>query len=114
MRILVIGAGRVGACVLRQLQKNPNLTVITVEPRDEPYAVQQGIIPDVDLREPLTPLNLDYIIAQVKPDLILLTRSTEDLGLGAAPGMDQLSSALGEELTVISEVPMIEVARTQR
>jgi len=100
--------------VLRQLQKNPNLTVITVDPREEPYAVREGVIPDVDMREPLTPFNLDHILAQVQPDLVLLTRSTEDLGLGAAPGMDLLSSALSEELTVISEVPMIEVARTQR
>lgn len=113
MRIMVIGAGRVGARVLRQLQKNPNLAVITVDPRDDPYAVQQGIIPDVDIREPLTPLNLDYIVAQVRPDLVLLTRSTEDLGLGTAPGMDLLSSALQEELAVISEVPMIEVGRAQ-
>jgi saccharopine dehydrogenase-like NADP-dependent oxidoreductase len=113
MRILVIGAGRVGARALRQLQKNPDLTVITADPRDEPYAVQEGIIPDVDLREPLTPLNLDHMVAQIQPDLVLLTRSTEDLGLGAAPGMDLLSSALGEELTVISDVPMIEVSRSQ-
>jgi hypothetical protein len=114
MRVLVIGAGRVGARALRQLQKNPNLTVITADPRDEPYAVQEGIIPDVDMREPLTPLNLDHILAQVQPDLVLLTRSTEDLGLGAAPGMDLLSGALGGELTVISDVPMIEVSRSQR
>ena len=114
MRVLVIGAGRVGARVLRQLQKNPDLTLITVDPRDEPYAVQEGIIPDVDMREPLTPLNLDQIVARVQPDLVLLTRSTEDLGLGAAPGMDLLSSALGGELTVIADVPMIEVSRSQR
>jgi nucleoside-diphosphate-sugar epimerase len=114
VRILVIGAGRVGARVLRQLQKNPNLTVITCDPRDDAYAVQQGIIPDVDLREPFTPLNLDHIINQVQPDLVLLTRATEDLGLGTAPGMDMLSSALQEELAVISEVPMIEVGRAQR
>jgi nucleoside-diphosphate-sugar epimerase len=114
VRILVIGAGRVGARVLRQLQKNPNLTVITCDPRDDPYAVQQGIVPDVDMREPLTPLNLDHIMNQVQPDLVLLTRATEDLGLGTAPGMDMLTSALQEELAFISEVPMIEVSRAQR
>jgi hypothetical protein len=54
------------------------------------------------------------MVAQVQPDLVLLTRSTEDLGLGAAPGMDLLSNALGGELTVISDVPMIEVSRSQR
>ena len=112
MRILVIGAGRVGARVLRQLHKNPNLTLITTDPRDNPYAVEQGIIPDVDIREPLTPLNLEQIIAQAQPDLILMTWSVEDLGLGHAPGMDLFADALRDELVSISDVPMIEVSRT--
>ena len=112
MRILVMGAGRVGARVLRQLQKNPDLTVITADARENPYAVEQGIIPDVDIREPLTPLTLDHIIAQVKPDLILMTQATEDLGLGEAPGMGLMADALRDEMVSISEVPMIEVART--
>ncbi len=112
MRILIIGAGPVGARVLRQLQKNPELTVITVDAQENPYAVEQGIINQIDIPEALTPLNLDYIIAQTQPDLILLTQATEDLGLGDAPGMGLMADALRDELVSISEVPMIEVART--
>ncbi len=112
MRILVVGAGRTGAKVLRQLQKNPNFTVITADPREKPYAVEKGIIAQVDIREPLNPLNLDYIIHQVQPDLVLLTRTTADLGLGEPFGMDRFAESLHEELTAISEVPMIEVARS--
>jgi hypothetical protein len=41
------------------LLKNPDLTVLTVDPRKEPYAVQQGIIASVDISETLTPLTLD-------------------------------------------------------
>jgi 2-polyprenyl-6-methoxyphenol hydroxylase-like FAD-dependent oxidoreductase len=114
MRVLVVGAGRSGARVLRQLHKNPNLTVLTLDPQEKPYAVREGIVAAIDICEALTPLTLDYVLAQAQPDLILLTTSTEDLGLGPAPGMDILVGALREELAAISEVPLIEVARASR
>ncbi len=112
MRILVVGAGRVGARVLRQLQKNPRLTVVTVDPNERPYAVQEGVIEKVDIRESLTPLTLEYVFERAEPDLMILTRTSEDLGLGLAPGADILADALQEELAAISEVPVIEVKRT--
>jgi ketopantoate reductase len=112
MRILVVGAGRVGARVLRQLQKNPELTIITVDPGEAPYAVEEGIIAKVDIRESLTPLTMDHVLTQAQPDLVLLTRTSEDLGLGKAPGTDILTEALQEELAAISQVPVIEVKRS--
>jgi dTDP-4-dehydrorhamnose reductase len=111
MRILVVGAGQVGAQVLRQLQKNPSLTIITCDPNEEPFAVQKGIISEVDIQESLTPLTLAYILAQAKPDLILLARASEDFGLGTAPGVDVMVDSLKRELGSISKVPLIEVAR---
>ncbi|MGD2157257.1 MAG: Gfo/Idh/MocA family oxidoreductase [Anaerolineales bacterium] len=111
MRVLVIGAGRGGASVIRQLQKNPNLSILTVDPRQEPYAVQQGAIERVDIQEVFTPLTLDYILEQAEPDLVLIATSTQDLGLGDAPGMDILAQSLREELAALSEAPVIEVAR---
>jgi ketopantoate reductase len=111
MRILVVGAGRTGGLVLRQLQKNSNLVVLTADSQASPYAVKQGIIPAVDIMEAVTPLNLEYVLQQAQPDLILLTRTTEDLGMGKAPGLDILSGALRAELAAISDVPVIEVAR---
>ena len=112
MRVMVIGAGPAGAKVLRQLRKNPKLTVVTVDPRERPYAVEQGIIDAVDVREPVTPLNLEHVVTLVEPDLVLLTRSADDLELGSAPGMDLLSGSLRDELSAISSVPMITVARS--
>lgn len=111
MRILVIGAGATGAAVIKQLRKNPELTVVTADPRPNPAAVAQGVIENVDIREPLTPFNLDAILAQAQPDLVLLTRAPEDLGLGDAPGMDLFSESLGEELEAISTAPLIRVER---
>lgn len=110
--ILVVGAGRTGARVLKQLQKNEELRVVTLDPQPEPFAVREGIIDSVDFVEALTPLSLDYVLAKAVPDLILLTTTTEDLGLGTAPGMDVLADALRQELAAVSKVPVIEVARS--
>jgi ketopantoate reductase len=111
MRILVVGVGQTGARVLRQLQKNPDLIVVTLDARQEPFALREGLIDRVDIQEALTPLTLEYVLAEARPDLILLTTSTEDMGLGQAPGLDFLAQSLKEELAALSEVPVIEVAR---
>ena len=111
MRVLVVGAGRIGARVLRQLQKNPELTVLVLDPRENPHALQEGLISKVDIREALTPLTLEHVVAQAQPELILLTTTTQDLGLGKAPGLDLLADSLKEELAALAEVPVIEVAR---
>ena len=111
MTVLVVGAGKTGAQVLRQLLKNPRITIMTLDPRDEPHAVTRGIIENVDFKEALTPLTLDHIIKEANPDLILLTSTSEDLGLGQSSGVDMFSSALRDELATIADVPVIEVAR---
>jgi hypothetical protein len=111
MRILVVGAGQAGAKVLRQLKKNPSLTIITCDANQEPFAVQKGVISEVDIQETLTPLTLAYVLAQAKPDLILLTSTSEDFGLGTAPGVDVMVGSLKRELASMSNVPLIEVAR---
>jgi 3-hydroxyacyl-CoA dehydrogenase len=111
MRILVVGAGRIGARVLQQLQKNRRLAVVTLDPRPEPFAVSEGIIDGVDIAEALTPLTLELVLEQAQPDLILLTMTTEDLALGKAPGLDILTEALKEELAQLSDAPVVEVAR---
>ena len=112
MRILVVGAGQVGSRVLRQLQKNPKLTILTVDPSETPFAVQEGIIKKVDILETMTPLTMEHILSQAHPDLVILTRTSADLGLGKVPGMDIFTDALQEELAAISEVPVIEVKRS--
>jgi len=112
MRVLVVGAGRVGARVLAQLQKNATLEIITLDPRPRPYALEQGLIDRVDVAESLTPLTLEYVLAQTEPDLVLLAADSADMSLGKAPGMDILAESLREELAALSAVPLVEVART--
>lgn len=111
MRILVVGAGHTGARVIRQLKKNPNVDFITVDPRPDSIAVEEGLIETVDIQEGFTPLTINYVLEQAKPDLILLAMATEDLGLGDVPGVDILADALREELASASDIPLIEVAR---
>ena len=110
MTILVVGAGKTGTEVLRQLFKNPNIRIITLDPRDRPFAVTQGILENVDIKESLTPLTIDSVIKEARPDLVLLTGTPEDMGLGEAAGIDVLSAALRDELATIADVPVIEVA----
>ncbi len=114
MRVLVVGAGRTGANVIRQLQKNPSVEIIVVDPRPDAYAVRHGVIPAVDILEAFTPLTLDYVLNQAKAELVLLATTSEDLGLGNAPGIDVLADALREELSANSEIPVITVARSGR
>jgi dihydrodipicolinate reductase len=111
MRVLVVGAGRTGARVIRQLRKNPAIEIITADPRADSYAVEQGLIEAVDIQEGFTPLTVDYVLEQARPDLILLAMSTEDLELGNAPGIDILAEALRKEVASASDFPMIEIAR---
>lgn len=110
--ILVVGVGKNGTEVLRQLFKNPELRIVTLDPRESPYAIEEGIIKDVDFKEPLTPLSIDSIIKVARPDLVLLTTSPQDMGLGDAAGIDVLSAALHDELATIADVPVIKVSRS--
>ncbi len=112
MRVLVIGAGKTGATVIEQLRKNPDIATITVDPREETYALEEKITDEVDIQQEITPITLEHIIEKVKPHLVLLTMSTEDMGLGKAPGVDILADSLKEELASISGVPVIEAARS--
>ena len=111
MRILVVGAGRTGAAVIQQLRKNESLTIITTDARENPYALANKIIDSIDYHEALTPFNLDYLVNEIQPDLVLLTRGAEDLGLGTAMGLDLFSDSLKEELAAIATVPVIQVTQ---
>jgi hypothetical protein len=112
MKVLVVGAGRTGARVIRQLRKNPEIEFVTADPRENAFAVETGVIEAVDIQEGFTPLTVDYVLEKAKPDLILLATATEDLELGSAPGIDILAGALRKEMASASDIPLIEVARS--
>jgi hypothetical protein len=111
MKVLVVGAGRTGARVIKQLRKNPDIEIITADPRADAYAVRKGLIKAVDIQEGFTPLTVDYVLEKAKPDIILLATATEDLGLGNAPGIDILAEAMRKEVASACDIPLIQVAR---
>ncbi|MDH4122939.1 MAG: hypothetical protein OEV21_02490 [Thermoplasmata archaeon] len=109
MKVLVIGAGKLGAQVISQLKKNPHIKMIVADVRERPAAVEQGIIDKVDLRIHLTPLNIGDIIADVKPDLILLARTVDDWGQGDMPMGTEYVAGMEREISRTS-VPVIPVS----
>lgn len=111
MRVLVVGAGVVGAKVLTQLKKNPRIEVITVDPRDKPYAVEQGIIEGVDYYVDLNAVEIKGTLSMVRPDLVLVTTSKEDIARTGVSGLEVLVAGLRNELEATAEVPIIAVAR---
>ena len=111
LRLLVVGAGWVGAKVLLQLRKNPALTVVTVDPREKPFAVEEGIITSVDFQRELTPWDLESVIEEVAPDLVIVTTSRDDIGRSGVPGLEILVEALRQELEATAKVPIIAVNR---
>ena len=110
--MLVVGAGRIGARVLLQLRKNPTLTVVTVDPRETPFAVEEGIIPSVDYQRELTPGDLESVMEEVAPDLVLVAVSRDDMGRSGVPGLEVLLEALRQELEATAKVPIITVSPT--
>jgi hypothetical protein len=111
MMVLLVGAGRVGAKTIRQLNKNPKTRIITVDPRETPFALKEGLIDSVDYLLQLNPNEIISVIKKVKPDLVLVTTSKEDIGRTGIPGLEVLVESLKNELESTAEVPIIAVAR---
>ena len=109
--ILVIGAGKAGAKVLLQLKKNPKLDVTTIDSRETPIAVEEGIIDSIDYIAELTPIELKPLIERIAPDIVLLTTSREDISKSNVPGLEILVDTLRQELEFAAEVPIIAVNR---
>ncbi len=72
MRIWLIGADQAGSEALRQLKKNPAVTVVVSDAADRPKAVSDGVIARVDMVENVTPVNINQLARRVRPDLILI------------------------------------------
>lgn len=112
MKILVVGAGIIGAKVIKQLRKNPEIEMIIVDSRDTPFSIEEGLIDSIDFRVELRPVELEPIIRKIKPDIVLITTSAQDIGRSSIPGLDILVEALSNELEATSKVPIIAVSRS--
>jgi len=109
--MLVIGAGKVGAKVLLQLKKNPKIEVKTLDSRETPFAVVEGIIDSVDYIVELTPIELKPLIERIAPDIVFVTTSREDISRSNVPGLEILVDSLRQEIELTVDVPIIAVNR---
>lgn len=109
MKVLVVGAGKLGSMVIRQLRKNPRLEIVVADPHKNPCAVVEDRLCDSHLRVHVTPLNFKEVIDQVKPDLVVLARTTEDWEQSDVPMGAQYVAGMERELTK-GDVPVLPVS----
>jgi hypothetical protein len=113
LKILVVGAGVIGAKVIKQLRRNPSIEIRVVDSREVPFSVEEGIIEKVDYQVELRPVELEQVIMEVKPDIVLVTTSPQDISKSSIPGLEILVEALRIELESASKVPIIAVSRSE-
>lgn len=105
MRIWLIGAGQAGSAALRQLQKRDDIEVIVTAETDRPQAVKNGILGKVDYVEPVTSLNINTLARRIRPDLILVDSTINNLH--RVSGGAVFSQSMLEEMAASSDYPCI-------
>jgi len=108
LRVLVIGAGRLGVQTIKQLRKNPETEIVVADPHERPEALVEGVIGKVDIRAHVTALNLAEVLKAVDPDLVLLARTTDDWEKTDTPMGTQYVLGMERELTR-ADVPVLPV-----
>ena len=99
MRVLVIGAEKLGAQVIRQLKKMPDVDIVVAERRDRPEAVTSGVIDKVDIVSHVTAMNFGDMLAETKPDFVVLARSVQDWEKSDTPMGSEYVCGMERELT---------------
>jgi hypothetical protein len=107
MRIWLIGADKIGSEALRQLQKNPAITVIVSDASDRPKAVSDRVIAKVDMVENVTPGNINQLSRRVRPDLILIDAGAASRAMRGVSGGQFFAEALQSEIATMSEIPCL-------
>jgi dTDP-4-dehydrorhamnose reductase len=92
MRVLVIGAERLGIQVIRQLKKTKDVEIVVAERKSQPLAVQEGIIEKVDIVAHVTAMNFEEVLAEARPDMVILARTIQD--------WDKVETPMGSEYVV--------------
>lgn len=112
MRVWLIGAGRAGSAILRQLRKNPDIEVIVSDPLEKPRALLDGLIEKVDIVERVTLLNVNEVARRVRPDLILISTGAGSQSFGNVSGGAAFAEALNYEISSASDYPCVVVSRS--
>lgn len=99
MRVLVIGAEKLGAQVLRQLKKIPEMEIVVAERRERPVAVECGVIDKVDVVAHVTSLNFSEVLDCTNPDFVILARTVQDWEKTETPMGSEYVEGMERELT---------------
>jgi FlaA1/EpsC-like NDP-sugar epimerase len=107
MRIWLIGADQAGSEVLRQLKKNPAITVVVSDALERPRAVSDRVIDKVDMVENVTALNINQLARRIRPDLILIDAGAAKRAMGRVSGGLVFTEAMQTEMAAMSETPCL-------
>lgn len=99
MRILVVGAEKLGTRVIRQLKKMPDVEIVVAERRERPEAVVSGVIDRVDVVTHVTAMNFNETLALTKPDFVVIARTVEDWEKSDTPMGSEYVCGMERELT---------------
>ncbi len=99
MRVLVVGAEKLGAQVMRQLKKIPEMEIVVAERRERPEAVECGVIDKVDVVAHVTSLNFSEVIERTNPDFVILARTVQDWEQTETPMGSEYVEGMERELT---------------
>ena len=106
MRIWLIGADQAGSNALRQLRKSPSVEIYVTDSSDRPRAVADGLLPGVDARDNVTPMNINTLARRIRPDLILVDRGAIQRSVGKVAG-PAFTESLAMEMGAASEFPLL-------
>ena len=99
MRVLVIGAEKLGAQVIGQLSKIPDVEIVVAERRERPEAVTSGVIDKVDVVSHVTAMNFEDVLSETKPDFVVLARTVKDWEKSDTPMGSEYVCGMERELT---------------
>ncbi len=106
MRILVIGGGKLGTVVIKQLKKNPDVKIVVADWRRDCVAVEKKVIDKIDIHAHITPMNFKTVIEKVRPDLVLVARSAKDWRYEDSPMGSHLVQGMEKQM-LTQKVPVI-------
>jgi hypothetical protein len=112
MRMWLIGAGKTGCAVLRQLQKNVNLEIIVSDTQERPQAVKEGLIDQIDFVQRVTPININEVAKRIRPDLILIATGSGIHSYAHLAGGVAMADALNYEIATASDYPCLVISRS--
>ena len=99
MRVLVIGAEKLGTQVIKQLKKIPGVEIVVADCRSDAHAVKEGVVEKVDHVVHVTALNFSDVVEQADAEFVVLARTVQDWQKADTPMGSEYVAGMERELT---------------